>query len=65
MVTGETELDMVRRHVRQGERHVREQHVRIARLKELGNATIVAEDLLEEMLMVLDEHRLHLARLLA
>ena len=65
MAMPETEMEMVCRHVEQGERHVREEQVRLARLREIGGAADTAEDILELMISLLADHRLHLKRLLS
>jgi hypothetical protein len=60
----ETELQMVRRHVRQGEVHIARQRDIITRLHDGGNDTGAAEDLLALFERTLVAHRAHLARLL-
>jgi hypothetical protein len=57
------QLDMIRRHIAEGERHVAKQRDVIERLYELGGDVGLAEDLLEEFEATLAEHRRHLAEL--
>ena len=59
----ETELEMVERHVRQGERHVLRQHQIIAELGRDGRPTQVARDLLVLFEWTLLQHREHLDKL--
>jgi hypothetical protein len=59
------QIDMVRRHVADGERHVAAQLDIIERLRELGADTDLAEDLLEEFEAALAQHQVHLAQLLS
>ena len=54
---------MAQRHVTDGERHVEAQRRIIAHLRELGGATDVAEQLLNEFEDLLAEHRSHLRRI--
>jgi len=63
MAGRETELEMVRRHVAQGERHVALQQEIIGHLRELGGSTELAERLLTEFEQVLQSHREHLRRI--
>lgn len=65
MTAPESKLEMVQRHVRQGEAHVAKQHEIIAKLHALGRPVDVAERLLESFEYSLDEHRAHLARIIA
>ncbi len=58
----ESELEMVRRHVAEGERHVRLQREIVARLREMGAPTEDAERLqlqFEELLLM---HQNHLSK---
>jgi len=59
----ETELEMVARHVRVGERHVVRQREIIAELAARGVSTEQASDLLMQFEDTLRQHRRHLARL--
>ena len=63
MAFEESDLEMARRHVADGERHVRDQHRIIAHLTELEADTGMAEQLLAEFEATLSEHRAHLNRL--
>jgi len=63
MAGSETTLEMVRRHVRQGECHVERQHAIIAALSAGGHPVDMATMLLGEFEATLREHRAHLARL--
>ena len=63
MAEGETELQMVQRHVRQGEAHVARQHEIVAELRERGHPTDMAVVLLGEFEDLLRLHEAHLARL--
>lgn len=63
MAKAETELAMVKRHVRVGERHVASQKEIIAHLREHGHPTELAERLLLNLEELLEMHRQHLARL--
>ena len=60
---GETELEMVQRHVREGERHLTLQHKIISWLADHGNSTAEAERLLRSMADMQRMDREHLARL--
>lgn len=59
----EPELDLAKRHVREGERLVVRQRAIISRLIELGCPTTIADELLIEFETSLRQHRDHLARL--
>jgi hypothetical protein len=59
----ESELEMVTRHVAEGERHVALQQQIVAHLGEIGASTAMAEDLLVEFRSTLGRHRAHLLRL--
>lgn len=59
------QIEMIRSHVAQGERHVASQRDVILRLRELGADTGLAEDLLEEFEATLAEHRRHLAQMIS
>ena len=63
MPANETELEMTRRHVAAGERHVALQREIIARLQRLGSDAALAEQLLEEFEATLRDHRAHRDRL--
>lgn len=60
---GEAELEMVRRHVAQGERHVQQQLALIARLERLGLDTLTAQELLADFERTLDLHKAYQERL--
>jgi len=59
----ETELEMARRHVAEGERHVRLQEQIIAHLQGLGADTTIAQQLKGQFEELLVMHRQHLAKL--
>ena len=63
MVSRESELEMARRHVAEGERHVRVQRDVIAHLRELGASTELAEQLERQFVELLAMHQQHLAKL--
>jgi hypothetical protein len=65
MPPSESELDMVCRHVAQGERHVALQEKILDHLHEIGGSTEIAEQLLVEFRSTLTAHRSHRDRLLA
>ena len=60
---GETELEMVRRHVREGEGQVQRQSELLARLQERGAPTDLAVILLEQFEDIQRLHKEHLTRL--
>ena len=64
MSVGETELEMVQRHVRQGERHVSRQLEIIADITIRNQPTGLAEDLLFNFEDTLRAHRDHLSQLI-
>lgn len=59
----ETELEMVRRHVRQGAAGVTRQFQLVAKLRASGQPIEVAEQLLETFEECQRQHEAHLARL--
>lgn len=61
----ETELEMVQRHVREGEIHVKRQREIIIEIQERGGPTEVALKLLDNFEGLQREHNAHLARLKA
>ena len=63
MISGETELDMVRRHVRRGLILVARQHEIIAKLREANHPTRVAEAVLLTIQSLQAEHEAHLRRI--
>lgn len=63
MTTVETELEMVERHIRAGERHVAHQQELIAWLSERGHPTEEAEKLLSNLRDLQRLHREHFDRL--
>jgi hypothetical protein len=65
VATTETELEMVTRHVREGERHVLRQREIVRDLLDRHHPTALAEQLLVEFEQTLVDHRAHLTRLTA
>lgn len=63
MSAEETDLEMVQRHVRAGERHLANQRALIARLKASELPTGEAEALLDTFEDMQGQHKAHLARL--
>ncbi len=63
MAKNETELEMVQRHVREGEIHIKRQHEIIARLKAGDHSTDEAEMLLAQFEDLQRQHKAHLARI--
>lgn len=63
MNAGETELEMTRRHVREGAEHVANQRALIARLQEQALPTEEAEALLITFEDLQSQHEAHLARI--
>jgi ribosomal protein S5 len=63
MISDETELDMVRRHVRRGVIQVARQHEIIAKLRGANHPTQLAEAVLLAFQSVQVEHEAHLARI--
>ncbi|TNC69471.1 hypothetical protein [Rubellimicrobium roseum] len=63
MADHETELEMVQRHVREGEAHVKRQREIVAELRERGHPTDVAIALLAEFEDLLRQHKAHLVRI--
>jgi len=61
MSAGETKLEMLRRHVRQGAEHVANQRALIARLKDHALPTEQAEGLLANFEDLQRQHKAHLA----
>lgn len=59
---GETELDMLRRHVREGAGHVENQRALVARLRADGLPVDEAEALLATFEDIQKQHEAHLAR---
>jgi len=64
MSEGEMMIETVRRHVREGERHVTRQREIVEDFRKRGYPTAAAEQLLFTFEDSLGEHRQHLARLL-
>ena len=62
MSAGETKLEMLRCHVRQGAEHVANQRALVARLKEHALPTGPAEDLLANFEDLRRQHEAHLAQ---
>jgi ATP-dependent protease HslVU (ClpYQ) peptidase subunit len=60
---GETELQMVQRHVREGEAHVQRQREVVTKMWERGAPTDIAVTLLEAFQDTLRQHKAHLVRL--
>jgi hypothetical protein len=63
MTAGESELERVERHVREGEVHVARQREIVDRLAPSGEVAGIARTLLAEFEDTLDLHRARLARL--
>ncbi|RVC68046.1 MAG: hypothetical protein EOS81_04640 [Mesorhizobium sp.] len=63
MVTPETPLEMLRRHVLLGERHIERQHAIIQHLSDLGAPTKLALELLDLFEEIQAMHVTHLRRL--
>jgi hypothetical protein len=63
MAKGETELQMVQRHVREGEAHVQRQREIVTKMWERGAPTDIAVTLLEAFQDTLRQHKAHLVRL--
>ena len=63
MVKGETEQQMVQRHVREGEAHVQRQREIVTEMWERGAATDMAVSLLEQFQDTLLLHKAHLVRI--
>ena len=59
----ETEIEMVRRHIRDGAIHIARQHQLIALMRVQGLSTVLAEELLAHFEQVMVLHEEHLARL--
>jgi hypothetical protein len=59
----ETDLEMVQRHVREGEAHLANQRALIARLKVLELPTEEAEALLDTFEDMQRQHKAHLSRI--
>ncbi len=62
MAEDETELEMVQRHVREGEAHVERQREIVAEVQARGEPTEMAVTLLAEFEDLLRLHKAHLAR---
>jgi hypothetical protein len=60
---GETELEMVRRHIREGYAHVARQYEIIVELRASGHSIVLAEALLATFLTTQTAHENHLARI--
>lgn len=56
------QIEMIRAHIAQGERHVVSQRAIIRRLSDLGAETDLAEQILEVFEATLAEHRRHLVQ---
>jgi hypothetical protein len=65
VVDAETELEMVERHIRAGERHVANQQEIVAFLRSHNYPSEQAEELLDNLTDLLRLHREHLARISA
>ncbi|MGN6468130.1 MAG: hypothetical protein ACTHLC_00940 [Rhizobiaceae bacterium] len=59
----ETKLEMARRHVREAERHVDRQRRIVSELRERGQLSEIAVELLAEFEQTLSDHRASLARI--
>ena len=64
-MAGESELDMVKRHVREGEVQVARQREIVAALGKTGRAVDLAESLLALFVSIQDAHQAHLERITA
>lgn len=62
MREGETELEMVRRHVKDGAEHIAKQRALSARLRQKGEPTEEAEALLATFEDIQNQHEDHLSR---
>lgn len=60
---GETTLQMVERHIREGEAHVVRQMEIIEELRRDGHPTLAAESLLQVFLQTLASHKMHAEQL--
>jgi hypothetical protein len=60
---GETELQMVQHHVREGEAHVQRQRKIVTEMWERGAPTDIAVALLEAFRDTLRQHKAHLVRI--
>jgi hypothetical protein len=58
------QIDMIRRHIAEAERHVASQREVVRKLQRLGADTLLAEDILEEFETTLAQHHAHLAQAL-
>lgn len=63
MGEGETELEMVQRHVREGRARVERQGELVARLRTKGEPVDIAESLLSQFRASQQQHEAHLAQL--
>ena len=63
MTLNETELEMVERHVREGNRHIENQRRIVAYLRQAGWPTELAEQLLSNLEDIQTMHLEHLARI--
>lgn len=63
MREGETELDMIKRHVQDGVRHIAKQRALIDRLRRRGLPTDQAEALLVNFELIQRQHQDHLSRI--
>ncbi|MBD8909403.1 hypothetical protein [Methylorubrum zatmanii] len=65
MRTAETELEMVRRHIKEGAEHLTKQRALIARLRDAGFSSAEAEALLVNFEHSQRQHEDHLARIMS
>ena len=65
MISRETELEMVRRHIREGEGHLADQRAVIDRLTMTNHPTEAAEALLATFESVQRQHEAHFKRVMA
>jgi hypothetical protein len=63
MRVGETEREMVERHVADGVRHILRQREIIEELEDMGRPAGMARQLLRQFERLLEMHRVHLKRL--
>ena len=60
---GESELEMARRHIREGKARVKRQREIVVQLQEMGASSKIATALLDQFQDCLRQHQQHLSRL--